>query len=127
MDRNGVLLRIKRLLPFHRLPQFFVSFRERNGTNPSHVRLLVSAQDCRHSPCESGISTPYTLTPAVANTSDSCRTRNQPRLLVRFPCWHGMRKQTCHCDAGYSAECQRSILFGALEFRPELYSFPLSF
>src|ERR1700681_1343861 len=57
MYRNGVLLRIERLLSLHRLPQFFVSFRERNGTNPGHDFELPFC-----------VSTPYTLGPAVANS-----------------------------------------------------------
>ena len=54
MDRNGILLRIERLLPLHCLPQFIVGFRERNGTDPGHGFQLPS--------------TPYTLAAAVANS-----------------------------------------------------------
>src|SRR5713226_5869633 len=69
MDRHGVLLRIKRLLPFHCLPQFFVSFGERNGTNPGHGFRLPSIWVSRQKvACNSGVSTPYTQAPTVANS-----------------------------------------------------------
>src|SRR6266446_6167781 len=61
MDGNGILLRIERLLPLHCLPQFFVSFRQRNGTNPRHSFDLPS--------------TPYTLAAAVANSRKMLRAR----------------------------------------------------
>jgi hypothetical protein len=65
MDRNGILLRIEWLLPFHCLPEFVISFRERNGTNPSHgfelpsnTVLLVNSSDY----------TRYTFVSAIANS-----------------------------------------------------------
>src|SRR5690242_1017544 len=42
MHRFGVLLRIKLLFAFNRLAQFFVGFRERNSSNPGHIRLVPS-------------------------------------------------------------------------------------
>src|ERR1700674_924500 len=61
VDRDGILLRIERLLPLHCLPQLFVSFRERNGTNPGHGFDLPS--------------TPYTLAAAVANSGKMLRAQ----------------------------------------------------
>src|SRR5208283_3729870 len=63
MDGNAILLRIKHLLPFHCLPQFFVSFRERNGTNPGHGFDLPPRGDG----CDPSVFTPYMLAPAIAN------------------------------------------------------------
>src|SRR5450631_4144117 len=64
MDGNRVLLRIKRLLPVHCLPQFVVGFGERDGANPSHGSVWPppGVAGCF------GVSTRYTSAPSLANS-----------------------------------------------------------
>jgi len=41
MNWNGIFLRIERLLSFHRLSQFVVSFGEWNGANPGQSKYSL--------------------------------------------------------------------------------------
>src|SRR5271157_6033883 len=79
MYRNTVLRRIERLLPFHCLPQFFVSFRERNGTNPGHGFDLPFHPGVAGN---AGVSTPYTQGVAVANSWKAL-----PPYAISARCW----------------------------------------
>src|SRR5207253_489999 len=88
MDRNGVLLRIERFLPLHCLPQFFVSFRQWNRTNPGHGfrRAILRELKPRHYWALGGTASAvpfptssrdqlYTQTAAVANSRKMLRVQ----------------------------------------------------